>query len=206
MERRSRSTTRHNNNGDLNGGYHHHHHHHHRHSARFVQGEPGAPPTSLPPSIALRPGGDSRTLSPDRRNAGREVVAAALKTASYNQYTMQPRLGLQAISSNPPPPMPPRSQPPPLPSLSSLTTSTAPQSTSTPQATPVKYEDFAEGLLRISPSKTAAAVNGVNSGGGPQSKVNGNNNNSNNSNAKTVMMNEAAQNATSSIDTVKKIP
>lgn len=134
MERRSRSTTRyqtHHNgtelsltNGLTNGSVPHYTKPH-RHSGRFKE---------LPPSVALRPGGDSRTLSPDRRNGRNNDLA--YKSSSYNQYTMQPpppRLGLV------PPPRPP-------PVSSSSSSSARPQTTSTPQSTPVKYEDFAEGL------------------------------------------------------------
>ena len=172
MERRSRSTTRANkqlssldigfvgNTNDSAGYYHSNNSH--RHSARYVPGEISIP---VPASVALRPGGDSRTLSPDRRNA-RE---AAYKTGSYNQYTMQPRLGLQALSSSQvPPPMPPRSS-----QSNNIMTST-----STPQSTPVKYEDFAEGLMMTNNS------NGVKPTVAPPS--------SSSSPAKSVMLNNPA--------------
>lgn len=67
-----------------------------------------------------------------------------LKTGSYNQYTMQqpPRLvppskpGVNGVSHNP------------------LQVATMPVKASTPQSTPVKYEEFAEGLLKTVKNKT----------------------------------------------------
>ena len=178
MERRSRSTTR-------NGGGSHYHHHSgyapgqqsggsafapRQSSARSFGGDPAVPP----PSLAHRPGGDSRTLSPDRRNSrhlelslGANVGGYGAKSSSYNPYTMQqPPSSLIVNGLNghhrdqqQPPMHPPRSSlphlspPPPLPPTSSGGVAARPpaasppgRTTSTPQSTPVRYEDFAEGL------------------------------------------------------------
>ena len=129
MDRRSRSANRHNH-------YNHHHHHpsgmsslqpdygssHYRHSAHFDNA-----PASLTNGLLLRPGGDSRTLSPDRKNnnGGSSESGAPgdqVRGGSYNQYTMhrpaQPLTSLSHITgagaggTGPPPPRPPTSSPP----------------------------------------------------------------------------------------------
>lgn len=180
MERRSRSTTR--TNPNVNG-YGHGHGHHHDFGSRQSSGRGypslgtaglasasssgGADPVVPPPSLTLRPGGDARTLSPDRRSSRHllpEAAPAANKAGSYNHYTMrQPpaslivngsgggghphgRPSLPHLSpSGPPPPRPPPAS------------SSPPRTTSTPQSTPVRYEDFAEGLngSKGSPYKSA---------------------------------------------------
>ncbi len=180
MERRSRSTTR---GGDF------------RHSsARFYSeggGAAGGGGTVPPPSLAHRPGGDARTLSPDRRNGrGGEGIPGNSykhKSSSYNHYTMNrppaslvmngfhhyhhhhhqqqqhhhhhprhlpPRASMPHLPSPslPPPTGPPPPRPPPP------SSSPHARTTSTPQSTPVRYEDFAEGLnssmRQQSPQKT----------------------------------------------------
>ncbi len=141
MERRSRSTTR-GGGGDLGP----------RHSSARFYSEGGAGLVVPPPSLAHRPGGDARTLSPDRRN-GRNYAS---KSSSYNHYTMNPPPPVfhghapapppapypRAPHVLPPPTGPPPPRPPPPPSVPSP----AARTTSTPQSTPVRYEDFAEGL------------------------------------------------------------
>ena len=156
MERRSRSTTRYSGGG---GG------------GDFSSVAPPPIPTTGPPpssssgaaaaassSLLLRPGGDSRTLSPDRRNVRSSTLEASQhRTGSYNQYTQGPPLTRLGLPS-------PRGQ----------------QQTSTPQASPIKYEDFSLPLKKatekLSYSSTNGNINNMNNNN------NHNNNNLNNNN------------------------
>lgn len=130
VERRSRSTTRYAGGGDVSSV------------------APPIPATGPPPSsssgaaaaasssLLHRPGGDSRTLSPDRRNVRSSAIEASQhRTGSYNQYTGPPlsRLGLPS----------PRGQ----------------QQTSTPQTSPIKYEDFSLPLKKATEKLSYASPN-----------------------------------------------
>ena len=153
MERRSRSTTR--NNGYGSGRFSHHE------DDLYNNGGYGGPLVP-PPSLAHRPnGGDSRTLSPDRRNANNHISPYSgsgnhsgrhyKKSSSYNQYTMQqpPSFTNNSSSSHLSPPLAPPPRPP---------TSSPPQTTSTPQATPLRppqNEEFKEGLVKRTPYSSA---------------------------------------------------
>jgi len=147
MERRSRSAVRGNYGESSNGvgvGL----------ASRQSSGRGFAPPSGL----ARRPGGDSRTLSPDRRN-GQIGGYASGRGGSYNPYVDRAPLPAGPASLGPAPPP-------------TATTATLPSSasaaTSTPQSTPtVRYEDFAEDLRRrasVSPPKPAAVRIGILSG------------------------------------------
>ena len=92
-------------------------------SGKLTNGVAYPPPSSL----HNRPGGDSRTLSPDRRNSSTSFPKTSPhhnKSGSYNHYT-QPPLTLPGIAlgvngkTNPPAPLPPRA---PVQSSSSLLT------------------------------------------------------------------------------------
>ena len=124
MDRRSRSASRHNhyNNSGMSSLQADYGNGHYRHSTHF---DNGAAPASLTNGLLLRPGGDSRTLSPDRRNnnesggGGGGGGGYQMRGGSYNQYTMhrppQPLTSLSHITgggSGPPPPRPPTSSPP----------------------------------------------------------------------------------------------
>ena len=132
MDRRSRSAGRHNhyNSSGMSSLQADYGNNHYRHSTHF---DNGAAPASLTNGLLLRPGGDSRTLSPDRRNnnegnGGGSGVGGVggvggggyqMRGGSYNQYTMhrppQPLTSLSHITgggTGPPPPRPPTSSPP----------------------------------------------------------------------------------------------
>ena len=135
VERRSRSSTRH------SDGYNNNYNRHSEHYGNDFN-----------PSVAMRAGGDSRTLSPDRKNSRHDMINGYAKAGSYNQYTMQqPRYIAPHVGSRPP-----AAIPPPLPAHQPDL-----QSTSTPQLSPVKYEDFAEGINGSMSPNTRAMMNGT---------------------------------------------
>ena len=121
MDRRSRSASRHNHyNSSGMSSLQADYGNHYRHSTHF---DNGAAPASLTNGLLLRPGGDSRTLSPDRRNnneiGGGSGGGYQMRGGSYNQYTMhrppQPLTSLSHITgggTGPPPSRPPTSSPP----------------------------------------------------------------------------------------------
>lgn len=147
MERRSRSTSRHHSHYHTNGlsslqPDYSHYNGNHRHSTHFDS------PASLTNGLLMRPGGDSRTLSPDRRNASsnnNHNHEPYQRGGSYNQYTMQQpsRIVPGGGNSGPqsgiiPPPRPPTSSPP----KSTSTPQTSPPSVPPPAApASVKYAD-----------------------------------------------------------------
>ena len=176
MDRRSRSASRHNphNHYNSNGmsSLQADYGNHYRHSTHF---DNNGAPASMTNGLLLRPGGDSRTLSPDRRNNNESGGGAGypMRGGSYNQYTMhrpaQPLTSLSHITGGgmgPPPPRPPTSSPPksaPAPQTSPPPVPNGqppPSSSSSGQPASVKYADEYSLSLKKASESTGPYANG----------------------------------------------